>query len=63
LKEPELYIRQDLHAKFFAADDRCLVGSANVTSAALGWREPANLELLIPVKRTTAEVVALRRRC
>lgn len=54
----ELYIRQDLHAKFFAADDRCLVGSANVTSAALGWREPANLELLIPVRRTTAEVVA-----
>lgn len=57
-KEAGLYIRQDLHAKFFAADDRCLVGSANVTSAAFGWREPANLELLIPVERTVAEVVA-----
>ena len=53
-----LYIRQDLHAKFFAADDMCLVGSANVTSAALGWREPSNLELLVPVKRTVAEVLA-----
>lgn len=57
-REAGLYLRQDLHAKFFAADDRCLVGSANVTAAALGWREPANLELLIPVKRTVAEVVA-----
>lgn len=57
-REAGLYLRQDLHAKFFAADDRCVVGSANVTSAALGWREPANLELLIPVKRTVAEVVA-----
>ena len=53
----KLYIRQDLHAKFFAADDMCLVGSANVTSAALGWRELPNLELLVPVRRAVAEVV------
>ena len=27
--------------------DACLVGSANVTNLALGWRQPANLELLV----------------
>lgn len=57
-KAAGLYLRQDLHAKFFAADDRCLVGSANVTLAALGWREPANLELLVPVEETVGEVAA-----
>ena len=31
-----LHLRSDLHAKLFAADDKCLVGSANVTNAALG---------------------------
>lgn len=53
----ELYMRDDLHAKLFAADDSCLVGSANVTATALGWRDPANLELLTPVSRLTPEVV------
>ena len=53
----ELYLRCDLHAKFFAADDRCLVGSANVTNTALGWRTPFNLELLVPVNRTVANIV------
>ena len=52
-----LFLRNDLHAKFFAADDMCLIGSANVTNTALGWRTPANLELLIPVARRTDHVV------
>ena len=51
-----LLLRYDLHAKLFVADERCLVGSANVTAAALGWREPRNLELLAAVSRQTAEV-------
>lgn len=51
-----LLLRHDLHAKLFVADDRCLVGSANVTAAALGWREPTNLELLAKVSRRTAEI-------
>lgn len=42
-----LLVHPHLHAKFFAADDRCLIGSANLTHTALGWRSPANLELLI----------------
>ena len=53
-----LFLRYDLHAKFFAADDKCLVGSANVTDTALGWRTPANVELLAPVARTADHIVA-----
>lgn len=52
----ELYLRYDLHAKLFGADDRCLVGSANVTDTALGWRCPENLELLVTVPRAEPEV-------
>lgn len=40
-----------LHAKIYIADDVALVGSANLTGAALGWSDKPNLELL-----TTLEV-------
>ena len=52
-----MYLRHDLHAKFFAGDDKCLIGSANVTDTGLGWRTPASLELLTPVSRTLGHVV------
>lgn len=42
-----LWIRHDLHAKYFRADNSCLVGSANLTGRAFGWRVPANLELMV----------------
>jgi hypothetical protein len=42
-------LRPDLHAKYYRADQHCLVGSANITSKALGWRAPTNLELLLEV--------------
>ena len=57
-----LYSRYDLHAKFFAADNMCLVGSANVTLTALGWKIPANLELLTPVTRTADHIVKFEER-
>ena len=53
-----LLLRHDLHAKLFAADDRCLVGSANVTGMALGWHIPCNLELLVPIDRATPSIVS-----
>ena len=56
-RSASLFLRHDLHAKFFAADDMCLIGSANVTHTALGWRTPANLELLTPVARTADHIV------
>ena len=54
-----LYLRNNLHAKLYIADNHCLVGSANLTEAALGWRTPMNLELLLPVSRASQEIVDL----
>ena len=48
-----LLLRHDLHAKLFVADGHCLLGSANVTATALGWRAPSNLELLARVDRSS----------
>ncbi|NJN98335.1 MAG: hypothetical protein HC875_31720 [Anaerolineales bacterium] len=47
--EAILWLRSDLHAKYYRADNRCLVGSANITSTALGWSHQSNLELLVPM--------------
>lgn len=44
-----LWLRQNLHAKYYRADTQCLVGSANLTQTALGWSPCSNLELLISV--------------
>ena len=51
-----LLLRHDLHAKLFIADDHCLIGSANVTATALGWRAPSNLELLAPADRSSPKI-------
>ncbi|MGA5427878.1 phospholipase D family protein [Streptomyces koyangensis] len=46
----------DLHAKVYVADDRCLVGSANLTGRATGRRIPKNLEVLVEVPADHPEV-------
>jgi len=51
-----LRLRQDLHAKYYRADDHCLVGSANLTGAALGLSAAPNLEVLIGVKANSVEL-------
>ena len=56
-----LLLRYNLHAKLFAADDSCIVGSANITESALGWREPGNLELLTTIPRMTSDIVAFEQ--
>ena len=61
-KRIPLYLRPDLHAKLFAADERCLVGSANVTDTALGRRKQSNLELLVPVPRGADSIVEFEKR-
>jgi hypothetical protein len=35
-----------LHAKYYRADERVLIGSANLTYSALGWSSDPNLEIL-----------------
>ena len=51
-KRSALLIHPHLHAKFFSADTSCLVGSANLSDTALGWRTPSNVELLIRLDTT-----------
>lgn len=58
----ELGLLDSLHAKLYVADDDCLVGSANLTAAALGWRPDSNLEILLRVSRSDADVVHLLER-
>ena len=58
----ELRLNDDLHAKLYVADDRCFVGSANITARALGWRTPANVELLAELSVNDADVVRLMDR-
>ena len=57
LRSIPLYLRHDLHAKYFAADAKCLIGSANVTLTGLGWRTPSNLELLTAAARSDSHIV------
>ncbi len=45
--QTSLWLRHDLHAKYYRADTKCMIGSANITDAALGWTRQPNLELLI----------------
>lgn len=39
-------LHASLHAKYFRIDDMILVGSANLTSSAMGWSPHSNLEIL-----------------
>ena len=55
----QLCLLHSLHAKLYLADNDCLVGSANLTAAALGWRPNANVEILVPAKRSDADVSVL----
>ena len=57
-----LLLWPSLHAKYYRADDRCLVGSANLTAKALGWVSPSNIELLIEASATHPRLVAFEQR-
>ncbi|MGW1996187.1 phospholipase D family protein [Embleya sp. NPDC001921] len=46
----------NLHAKLYVADDRCLVGSANLTGKATGRVPAANVELLVEADVAHPEV-------
>lgn len=56
-----LWLRPDLHAKYYRADQKCLVGSANLTSTALGWIRQINLELLVPLPANNAQLLDFDR--
>ena len=54
-----VYLCPCLHAKVFVADDRAIVGSANLTAKALGLAQPSNLEVLIEVPANHPTVARL----
>ena len=41
-----VYLLNDLHAKYYRFDQRCLLGSANLTRSGLGFATTPNLEIL-----------------
>ena len=53
-------LHDQLHAKYYRTEAVALLGSANLTGTALGWRWPSNLELLAPAP--LVDVTALERR-
>ena len=46
-----LWLRSDLHAKYYRGDEVVLVGSANLTYTALGWSQHPNLEILVSTEK------------
>jgi hypothetical protein len=55
----ELTLLDTLHAKAYAVDNTALIGSANLTARALGWRMPANVEMLVPISVEDAAFLRL----
>jgi len=51
-----LLLNPHLHAKLYRLDEVYLFGSANLTGKALGWRAPANVELLHAAPALKAEL-------
>lgn len=56
-----LWLRTDLHAKYYRVDHQCLVGSANITATALGWIDRINLELLVPLPAENPQLLAFEK--
>lgn len=49
-RNAQLYLLPNLHAKFYRADENCLIGSANLTLKALGWSAVPNAELMVSAR-------------
>lgn len=56
-----LWLRSNLHAKYYRFGSICYVGSANVTDSALGWRSKPNFELLVPVDSIGSEAMRFEK--
>ena len=58
----KLLLRSDLHAKLYRCDNTSLIGSANLTGAALGWSKNPNAELLWPLSPIPNEILTLENK-
>lgn len=61
-KNSRLYLNQLNHSKLYRFDDRFLFGSANLTSRALGWAFPSNIELLPSVPGLDEMLIAFEQK-
>jgi hypothetical protein len=52
-----LWLRNDLHAKYYRVDQKCLIGSANLTANALNWSNNPNLELTVLLDSQDFELI------
>jgi len=50
-KNGNVYLLQNLHAKYYRGDQVVFLGSSNLTQAALGWSNQSNQELMIHTER------------
>lgn len=60
-KNARLHLHPCLHAKYYRADNKSLVGSANLTATALGWCPVPNIELLVEVDPETRIIQDMER--
>lgn len=56
LPSGRLLIQPQLHAKYYATETKCLVGSANITNPALGFSSLPNLELMVEARECSPEL-------
>lgn len=57
-----MHLVSDLHAKAYIADEKCLVGSANMTQSGMGWSHTPNVELLVEQNTNSNQVNELLNR-
>lgn len=55
----QLRLHPRLHAKVYSRGSKALVGSANATLTGLGFRDPAGIELLVPVALPSTPITDL----
>ncbi|AUC62562.1 hypothetical protein AA637_16090 (plasmid) [Cyanobacterium sp. HL-69] len=54
--QASLWLKNNLHAKYYRVDKQCLIGSANLTANALNWSKTPNFELMISVDSDNNEL-------
>lgn len=58
----KLWLHPNLHAKYYRADSRVLVGSANLTATGLGWAASPNQEILIEIGHSDPQIAGFESR-
>ena len=60
-RQGSLWLRQNLHAKYYRGDEQVLIGSANLTNSALGWTSGPNLEILVSIDNSPYDIMEFEK--